>query len=461
MHDLFPQYHEPSDAQFDHAWKHGTFVFDTNVLLNLYRYRKTTREELIAVLNKLSHKIWIPHQVALEFQRNRLSVIAEQARRFSEVTSAVNKAKTGLASEFEKLQLQKRHALIDPEPLIKGFDKLCQMFLLDLDMLSKSQQSLDGPDTLRETLEALFDDKVGKPPEDQISLDKLYEEAERRYKCRIPPGYLDAKKESSDESTYVHRGLYYNIKYGDYLVWKQVLEYARDSQIENLLFITDDSKDDWWRKIDLNGSKTIGPRPELIEEALEFGQVKCFLMYSPEGFLKYAKDVLQADISEDALQEVRSVSRDHASIDLSYNSTRFAIIAQEAIEKWLVEKYGSIEVSNSLPVDYLVTKAERRIGFDVRVLTGVMTSYKYFKDVVLAVDRKAKANKLDQVEILLAIPDESLAQLAQSLCFHLMAGNLDVAVSIQVGLLDLARGLDNSTFIPTEIYQIGKQGGWL
>ncbi len=42
------------------------FVFDTNVLLNLYRYQSGTRDELLNVLAQLSDRIWIPHHVALE-----------------------------------------------------------------------------------------------------------------------------------------------------------------------------------------------------------------------------------------------------------------------------------------------------------------------------------------------------------------------------------------------------------
>src|SRR5262245_28120928 len=123
MKGMFPQYAEHAAQEFGSAWQHGLFVFDTNVLLNLYRYQAATRDELLNVLGQLSTRIWVPHHVALEFQRNRLKVIAEQNGRFSEVRRIIEKARSSLFTELDKLQLQKRHSLINPQPLTSGFEK--------------------------------------------------------------------------------------------------------------------------------------------------------------------------------------------------------------------------------------------------------------------------------------------------------------------------------------------------
>ena len=76
MKKIFPGYYRPSDDQVSEAWATGLFVLDANVLLNLYRYPKEARDNLIEVLNKVSDRIWIPNHAALEYQRNRPSVIA-------------------------------------------------------------------------------------------------------------------------------------------------------------------------------------------------------------------------------------------------------------------------------------------------------------------------------------------------------------------------------------------------
>lgn len=39
MKSKFRGYYKPTDEEFDTLWKNAVFVFDTNVLLNLYRYQ--------------------------------------------------------------------------------------------------------------------------------------------------------------------------------------------------------------------------------------------------------------------------------------------------------------------------------------------------------------------------------------------------------------------------------------
>ncbi len=58
---------------------------DTNVLLGLYRYPKEAHDELIRTFNQIEDRLWIPHQVALEYQENRLSVISEQLGKYDDV----------------------------------------------------------------------------------------------------------------------------------------------------------------------------------------------------------------------------------------------------------------------------------------------------------------------------------------------------------------------------------------
>lgn len=123
MKGLFPQYEAQRKLDYRTVWKDAIFVFDSNVLLNLYRYQQGTRDELLSVLDELSDKVWIPFHVALEFQRNRLKVIATQGKKFSEVRKSIDKIKTTISSEAERLNLKKRHTLIDFDSLTTRFDE--------------------------------------------------------------------------------------------------------------------------------------------------------------------------------------------------------------------------------------------------------------------------------------------------------------------------------------------------
>lgn len=59
-------------------WQECIFVFDANILLNLYQYSPNSRDELLDVLERLKNQIWVPHQAMLEYHENRKEVIAQQ-----------------------------------------------------------------------------------------------------------------------------------------------------------------------------------------------------------------------------------------------------------------------------------------------------------------------------------------------------------------------------------------------
>jgi hypothetical protein len=72
----FPGYYRPIAEEFDKMWRTGTFVVDANVLLNVYRFSERARDDLLKVLHRVADRLWIPHQVALEYQAHRVNVIA-------------------------------------------------------------------------------------------------------------------------------------------------------------------------------------------------------------------------------------------------------------------------------------------------------------------------------------------------------------------------------------------------
>ena len=74
MKDLFRGYYSPTNDELDRMWNEGLIVLDTNALLNLFRYTESTRAEFLTVLQAIAEQLWIPHQIALEFQRRRLDV---------------------------------------------------------------------------------------------------------------------------------------------------------------------------------------------------------------------------------------------------------------------------------------------------------------------------------------------------------------------------------------------------
>ena len=302
MKNMFKQYNYfYTQEEYKDIWENALFVFDTNTLLNLYRYQEDTRDEFLKVLGIISDRIWIPYHVALEFQRNRLIVISEQKELFAKTKKALEGTEKALNVEFEKLKLKKRHSQINIDGFVEQFNELVESFKKSLETLKSTQQHLSKPDALKEQLENLFENKVGEAPKDQKYIDELNKIAETRYKNKIPPGYLDEGK----PELCMDLGLIYKNKFGDYFVWNQLLEYTKAKGLTKVIFITNDLKEDWWWKFDASGEKFNQPRPELIDEALHIGGISHFIMYDSEKFLSYSSNYLEVEVSDSSVQEVK------------------------------------------------------------------------------------------------------------------------------------------------------------
>ena len=143
----------------------------------------------------------------------------------------------------------------------------------------------------------MFEGKVGEGYT-KAKLEEIHKDLETRYQQSIPPGFRDAKKENSkqnDEDITAD-------KFGDGVLWFQIIDHAKVQQ-KPIIFITDDVKDDWWRR---DRGKTRGPRPELIEEIYKNAGVS-FYMYTPDTFIKRAQEFLNVQVQPTTIEEVREL----------------------------------------------------------------------------------------------------------------------------------------------------------
>lgn len=85
MKKKYLEYYKLTDDEYKKLWDECLFVFDTNVLLNLYRYSNETSKKLLEIISKFSERIWIPYQVGKEYQENRLEVICTQENAYENV----------------------------------------------------------------------------------------------------------------------------------------------------------------------------------------------------------------------------------------------------------------------------------------------------------------------------------------------------------------------------------------
>src|SRR5687767_9038233 len=89
----FEAYLPLSEAKKKKLWEEATFVFDTNVLLSLYKLGHMTRQQVIALLKEtLVNRVWIPYHVALEFYRNRDGQLSAERRRIESASELLRSA---------------------------------------------------------------------------------------------------------------------------------------------------------------------------------------------------------------------------------------------------------------------------------------------------------------------------------------------------------------------------------
>jgi hypothetical protein len=365
MKNAFREYYRPSKNEFDELWREGTLVLDTNVLLQLYRLPKSSRDEVIGLLRTFNDRLWIPHHVGLEFERNRLAVIGSEGKRIDDVLTLSEESIRSLVDKVGQLELAKRAVGIDEDGLRAMLQEAGSKVRSALESARKSQIEISLEDSVRDEINALLDGKVGAKPTSQAEIDALYQDGERRYACRVPPGFKDSSK---DEAVYVAGGYAYKRRFGDLLIWKQILDHASESKIKILGLITSDVKEDWWLRL---GGKTLGPDPELVSEAHNSG-VDVFWMYTLPQFIEIAKLRGEA-ISLDTLRETQDAEKNQPSIqeeDLdasekmirplwSYAENEFAVI------EWLKKRNIVAAPSGELMPDLIAKTPLGVAGYEI------------------------------------------------------------------------------------------------
>lgn len=274
MRNAVKEYIEYSSEEKNNLWNTATFVFDTNVFLNLYRYSNKTRNQLIESFEWLKARIWMPYQVASEFCKDRYSVIDEANRRFDNIGAEADKLVDCWRKELR---------LDGNDPDVEELTKYLKEWVIK----KKDSNYLifdAANDVVFNRLLDLFEGKTGKPfsSEEKLSIEQ---EGEKRYADKMPPGYKDNKKLEN--------------KYGDLLVWKEMLGYAKKQGVD-IIFVTHDQKEDWWN---VSNGKTIGPRIELRKEFYEeTGHM--FHMYTMSSFLSFFIENKGKSIDKTTIDEV-------------------------------------------------------------------------------------------------------------------------------------------------------------
>ncbi|MER3121690.1 PIN-like domain-containing protein [Bacillus altitudinis] len=299
MREKFREFYFDKDDE--KIWEESVIVLDTNVLLNLYRYTKETSDQILGLLHKYSEQLWIPHQVALEYHYNRKSVIMEQNGSYKKVCSAFNAVPNKVKDMLnQNLSSYKKRHKEDVEEFIKVIKKVTEDQIKNLNE-NVVEYDLNKDDVIKTKITELYYNKVGEPFNEE-QMKELEKDADKRLNMEIPPGYKDYNKKNGHK---FYNGVIIQNKYGDLILWKQLLDFAVRNNT-NIIFLTDEQKEDWW--YDLK-SKIIGPKVELLNEFTSLTN-KEFHMFTSLGFVERHESYLNPD----TVSEVREVSKDYQTV---------------------------------------------------------------------------------------------------------------------------------------------------
>ena len=280
MRKHFKNYYTPNKEELKKLWQECIFCFDTSALLDVYSYSSATADKVIEAIEINNDRIWLPYHVGYEYQRNRPNRISDEIKSHSETIKKVEE----IIADLEK----QRHPFVNENTL-----KVIKTALEELDKRKNEHVALFKNDKYRDRLTDIFDGKVGDSFSEE-ELEGIYREGDSRFKKEIPPGYADKTKNTN--------------KYGDLIVWKQIIKKAIDEK-KDIILVTSDNKEDWWNK---HSGMTFGPRPELLDEFQKETRQNIYL-YKPPRFI----ELTEIKNSEKAIKEVERVqeSRERATND--------------------------------------------------------------------------------------------------------------------------------------------------
>jgi len=287
MRDNFPGYFRPRQAEFDELWNQGLIVPDTNIFLHLLRYRRETRDEIIKTLKAFEKQLWIPYQVAFEFARRWASVEAANRVSYEKLKTDLQTQGRVLSSLYDGLA---RYQVVDASGEKAKIEKFVGSLCSSIGEAFKNYPTPEEVESVVDQLSQLVAGAIGKPPTIEIKKEWIAEATER-YANKTPPGYKDENKDGSE-------------KYGDFLIWREMQEAAKENS-KPVIFLSDDRKEDW---VLIRDGQDKGPRPELMQEFWEKTGQR-FYNYPLRAFLGYAEKYTKVAVSDNAIKEIEEQAR--------------------------------------------------------------------------------------------------------------------------------------------------------
>lgn len=261
-------------------WQEAIIVLDTSAICGLYELTDHYRQIMVSILSCLKDRIWIPNQVRVEYLRNRTkSINNPKAEKYSMPSVINDKFVVEVRDLVKSWESNKYfHPFLDEDKLNlvkKEIEDANEHIRIVKETISEQyklrQQEISDIVDADNLLEFVNTLDTGTPL-DFLHIKAIMQEGDFRFRNQIPPGYYDFGKEGGVR------------KYGDLIIWKGIIDYARVNH-KDIIFISNDLKPDW---VYQEGEHKGKPLTELLAEFNEETNQKIWF-YSTITFIEQLK----------------------------------------------------------------------------------------------------------------------------------------------------------------------------
>lgn len=310
------------DNPREEFFRRGVVVLDTNVLLNLYEYTPTARNELLQALERVQPRLWLPYQVGLEFVQGRHRVVTNRTEELKKAPTFVNQKLQQAEKSVLEAAKHVQHLLVryaqdadakaqlEAEITAEAVKELLSPWNTALLAHIKSlaaehdlgPKSVERDDPVLPRIASLYEDRVAARPAAETVRRRVEEAQTYRFPNGIPPGFSDSGKTTALQSA------------GDYLLWEEIIDHMAQPHNPGLvLLVSADTKGDWYQPGE--GGRSARPWPSLAEELHERTGAD-LRIETPQYFFQGIHEFLDANIAATTYQELERATEVNMSEEM-------------------------------------------------------------------------------------------------------------------------------------------------
>ncbi len=361
LNEMFTGWYDYNKKEFESILNDALISFDTNILLNFYKYSKKTSEDIFSAFKPFNDRIITSYYVLKEFTSNRKKVKMDNLNEYSNLNSVISKSFNEIKEELTKNDDKKINTI---GQVLKEVESCNTSVYKSIENERKLKNEYYKSGVIEENIEKIFLNNFVECY-DEKDFQKIKEEGLRRFAEQIPPGYEDAK--DKDEN-------------GDYYIFRSLIDYCKKNK-KDLIFVTNDNKKDWFREID--GIKE--PREELLSEFnRETGRK--LLIFDFDNFMKQ-KLIFKETLSTETVNEIKEINRMFEPTQLSNAekiSRGFRYIYRFRTKESIVENIDRIAKQLKIVQETAISLNDIRIADACDELMSLLLAKKYDEFISLA-----------------------------------------------------------------------------